>query len=149
MQTLIKRLNGWFQLIPDDLVALGLRFFPAMVFWLSGRTKVDGFAIKDSTWFLFETEFALPIIPPNVAAVLATVSEHVLPVLMILGLFTRLSAFGLLVMTAVIQIFVYPSAWVTHGLWAAALLAVVVRGPGRISLDHVLRLDGPPQKTTA
>lgn len=149
MQTLIKRLNGWFQLIPDDLVALGLRFFPAMVFWLSGRTKVDGFAIKDSTWFLFETEFALPIIPPNIAAVLATVSEHVLPVLMILGLFTRLSAFGLLVMTAVIQIFVYPSAWVTHGLWAAALLAVVVRGPGRISLDHVLRLDGPPQKTTA
>lgn len=149
MQTLIKRLNGWFQLIPDDLVALGLRFFPAMVFWLSGRTKVDGFAIKDSTWFLFETEFALPIIPPNVAAVLATVSEHVLPVLMILGLFTRLSAFGLLVMTAVIQIFVYPSAWVTHGLWAAALLAVVVRGPGRISLDHVLRLDGPPQKATA
>ena len=149
MQTLIKRLNGWFQLSPDDLVALGLRFFPAMVFWLSGRTKVDGFAIKDSTWFLFETEFALPIIPPNVAAVLATVSEHVLPVLMILGLFTRLSAFGLLVMTAVIQIFVYPSAWVTHGLWAAALLAVVVRGPGRISLDHVLRLDGPPQKTTA
>jgi len=149
MQTLIKRLNGWFQLIPDDLVALGLRFFPAMVFWLSGRTKVDGFAIKDSTWFLFETEFALPIIPPNIAAVLATVSEHVLPALMILGLFTRLSAFGLLVMTAVIQIFVYPSAWVTHGLWAAALLAVVVRGPGRISLDHVLRLDGPPQKTTA
>lgn len=149
MQTLIQRLNGWFQLVPDDVVALGLRFFPAMVFWLSGRTKVDGFAIKDSTWFLFETEFALPIIPPNVAAVLATVSEHVLPVLMIIGLFTRLSAFGLLGMTAVIQIFVYPSAWVTHGLWAATLLAVVARGPGRISLDHVLRLDASPQKATA
>lgn len=143
MRILIERLNGWFGLIPHDLAAFGLRFFPAMVFWQSGRTKVDGFAIKDTTWFLFESEFALPLIPPHVAAVMATVAEHVLPVLMIVGLLTRFSALGLLAMTAVIQIFVYPSAWVTHGLWAAALLGVMAWGPGRVSLDHVLRLDSP------
>lgn len=141
MCMLIERLNGAFSSIPRDLTALALRFFPAMVFWQSGQTKVEGWAIKDSTWFLFETEFALPVVLPEVAAVMATVAEHLLPVLMIVGLMTRLSAFGLLFMTAVIQIFVYPSAWVTHGLWAAALLAVVAFGPGRISLDHLLRLD--------
>jgi len=141
MRILIERVNGLFGAIPADLTAFAIRFFPAMVFWQSGRTKVDGFSIKDSTFFLFESEFALPLIPPHLAAVLATVAEHVLPVLMIVGLMTRLSAFGLLVMTVIIQIFVYPSAWVTHGLWAAALLVVVTGGPGRLSLDHLLRLD--------
>lgn len=134
-------LNRLIAHIPDTPVALMLRVFPALVFWQSGRTKVDGFTIKESTWFLFEQEYALPLVPPDMAAVMATLAEHVLPVLMILGLFTRLSALGLLAMTAVIQIFVYPQAWTTHGLWAAALLAVAARGPGRLSLDHWLRLD--------
>ncbi len=58
-----------------------------------------------------------------------------------LGLFTRLSAFALLMMTAVIQTFVYPGAWVTHGLWAATFLTVIAFGPGRLSLDHPLGLD--------
>jgi putative oxidoreductase len=138
---MIAALNTLFARIPADAVLLALRFFPAVVFWQSGRTKVDGFAIKDSTWFLFEHEFALPLIPHTWAAVLATVAEHVLPALMIVGLLTRVSAFGLLAMTAVIQVFVYPSAWVTHGLWACALLAVAAWGPGRWSLDHALRLD--------
>lgn len=143
MISLIRQLNGLLDRIPNDFVALALRVFPAMVFFQSGRTKVDGvFSIKDSTWFLFENEYALPIIPSNLAAVLGTTAEHVLPILMILGLATRFSALGLLVMTAVIQIFVYPGAWITHGLWAAALLAVVARGPGAWSLDRVLGLDG-------
>lgn len=137
----ITRLNRALAAIPAAPVALMLRVFPALVFLQSGRTKVEGFSIKDSTWFLFEHEYALPLIPPPVAAVMATVAEHVLPVLLILGLFTRLSALGLLGMTAVIQIFVYPDAWMTHGLWAAALLAVVARGPGRWSADHRLGLD--------
>ncbi len=145
MSALISRLNLLAARIPFDIVALMLRIFPALVFWQSGRTKVDGWRIADSTWFLFEQEYALPLIPPPVAAVMATAAEHLLPVLMILGLFTRLSAFGLLAMTAVIQIFVYPDAWMTHGLWAAALLAVVALGPGRISLDHFLGLDARPQ----
>lgn len=142
MISIIRNLNEFFNRIPDDLVALALRIFPAMVFLLSGRTKVEGlFSIKDSTWYLFENEYALPLIPSDIAAVLATTAEHVLPILLILGLFTRFSAFGLMCMTAVIQIFVYPDAWVTHGLWAAALLAVVARGPGNISLDRLLGLD--------
>ena len=131
-----------FDRIPAAPVALVLRVFPALVFWQSGRTKVEGLSIKDSTWFLFEHEYALPLIPSDLAAVAATVAEHLLPVLLILGLFTRLSALGLLAMTLVIQIFVYPDAWMTHGLWAAPLLAVVAQGPGAWSLDRVLRLDG-------
>ncbi len=139
--TPIARLNRLSARIPDDLVSLMLRVFPALVFWQSGRTKVEGFSIKPSTWFLFEQEYALPIIPSDVAAVMATVAEHLLPALLVLGLMTRLSALGLLAMTAVIQVFVYPDAWITHGLWAAPLLAVAARGPGRWSLDHHLGLD--------
>lgn len=138
---MIGRLNTALSRAPLDLTALMLRVFPALVFWQSGRTKVEGWAITDSTWFLFEHEYALPLIPPHLAAVMATVAEHVLPVLMILGLMTRLSALGLLGMTAVIQLFVYPSAWATHGLWAAALLGVVTLGPGRVSLDRVIGWD--------
>lgn len=147
MRALFNQTNDLLGRIPQDVVSLALRIFPAMVFFQSGRTKVEGlFSIKESTWFLFEHEYALPLIPSNLAAVLATTAEHLLPILMILGLATRLSALGLLAMTAVIQIFVYPDAWVTHGLWAAALLAVVARGPGALSLDHLLGLDGKAGK---
>jgi len=139
---MLTRLNALPARIPADLVALMLRFFPAVVFWQSGRTKVQGLSIKESTWFLFEHEYALPLIPSTWAAVLATLAEHALPVLLVLGLMTRFSALGLLAMTLVIQIFVYPGAWVTHGLWAAALLAVAAQGPGRLSLDHLLGLEG-------
>lgn len=140
----IRRLNSLLSHIPLDVVRLMLRVFPAMVFFSSGRTKVEGlFSIKDSTWFLFENEYALPLIPSSLAAVMATTAEHVLPILLILGLGTRLSALGLLGMTLVIQIFVYPGAWVTHGLWASALLALITMGPGTLSLDRLLGLEGP------
>ena len=138
---MIRTFNRTLSAIPHAPVAMMLRVFPALVFWQSGRTKVEGLSIKDSTWFLFEQDYALPLIPPHLAAVMATVAEHLLPVLLILGLFTRLSALGLLGMTAVIQIFVYPDAWMTHGLWAAPLLAVVAQGPGRWSVDHVAGID--------
>jgi putative oxidoreductase len=142
MTAAIPRLNALVARIPEDAVLLALRIFPALVFFQSGRTKVEGvFSIKDSTWFLFENEYALPIIPSDLAAVMATVAEHVLPILMILGLLTRFSALGLLAMTAVIQIFVYPGAWITHGLWAAALIAVAAYGPGAWSADRLLGLD--------
>lgn len=143
MIPMIRSLNGLFDRIPSDVVALALRVFPAMVFFQSGRTKVEGlFSIKDSTWYLFQHEYALPLIPYELAAVMATIAEHALPILLIAGLFTRFAALGLLVMTAVIQTFVYPGAWITHGLWAAALLALIARGPGAWSLDRVLGLDG-------
>lgn len=138
---MIRPLNSLIARIPADGVLFALRLFPALVFWQSGRTKVEGMSIKDSTWFLFEHEYALPLIPHSWAAVLATVAEHLLPALLIAGLLSRVSALGLLAMTAAIQIFVYPSAWVTHGLWACALLATAAWGPGRWSVDHALRLD--------
>jgi putative oxidoreductase len=142
MRAQFRSLNALFDRIPWDAVALALRLFPAIVFLQSGRTKVEGlFSIKESTWFLFEHEYALPLIPPNLAAVLATTAEHLLPALMIIGLGTRFAALGLLGMTAVIQIFVYPDAWITHGLWAAALFALIARGPGAWSLDRLLGLD--------
>jgi putative oxidoreductase len=124
--------------LPYSLVALAARIFPAAVFWQSGRTKVDGFAVKDSTFFLFEYEYALPVIDPAIAASMATIAEHVFPVLLLIGFATRYAALSLLIMTATIQIFVYPGAWITHGLWAAALLIVVARGPGVLSIDHLI-----------
>lgn len=139
--TPILRFNRLAARLPLDAVRLGLRLFPALVFLQSGRTKVDGFAIRDSTWYLFAHDYALPLIPPEVAAVSATTAEHLLPALMILGLCTRLAALGLIGMTAVIEIFVYPEAWITHGLWASALFALVVLGPGRWSLDRAFGLE--------
>ncbi|SEM63616.1 putative oxidoreductase [Gemmobacter aquatilis] len=124
--------------LPWDVAALALRLFPALVFLASGQTKVDGFAIADSTWYLFEHDYALPLIPPAWAAVAATLAEHVFPVLLILGLATRASALALLGMTLTIQIFVYPDAWATHGLWAACFLGLIAGGPGRLSLDRQL-----------
>jgi putative oxidoreductase len=127
------------RLISHDLIALTCRFSIAGVFWLSGRTKVEGwFTLTDTTFLLFRQDYALPLIPPEWAAYLATGAEHLLPILLVLGLFTRLAALGVLGMTAVIQLFVYPSGWPTHLSWAAPMLYLVGRGPGRWSLDHVL-----------
>lgn len=142
----IRRLNGLAEWLPYSLVALAARLFPAAVFWTSGRTKLDGLSLKPSALFLFENEYALPILPPELAARLATMAEHLFPVLLVLGLMTRLSALALLGMTAVIQIFVYPSAWQTHGLWAACFLILIARGPGAWSLDRVLGLDATTRR---
>ena len=140
---LILRSNGLADRLPWEIAALALRLFPAAVFFTSGRTKVEGlFHIKDSTWFLFQTDYALPLIPPAMAAVMATMAEHVFPALLVLGLFTRVSALALMAMTLVIQVFVYPEAWQVHGLWIACFLALILRGPGRLSLDRMLGLDG-------
>ena len=139
--TPIPALNRALGRVPLDAVSLALRIFPALVFLQSGRTKVEGFTIKPATYYLFEHDYALPLIPPGIAAVMATTAEHLLPALMILGLFTRCAALGLIGMTAVIEIFVYPEAWITHGLWASALFALVVLGPGRLSLDRAFGLE--------
>jgi putative oxidoreductase len=143
---LLRRLNGVLSRTPLDAALIGARLFPAAVFWQSGRTKVEGFSIKDSTFYLFEHVYALPLIPPPLAAWLATIAEHVLPVLLVLGLLTRLSALGLLVMTLVIQVFVFPEAWVTHGLWATALLLLVACGPGRLSIDRAAGIERLPSR---
>ena len=124
--------------IPDSLVSLIARLAAGGVFWRSGQTKIDGFHIKDSTFFLFREEYGVPLLPPDFTAYLTTISENVFSVLLIVGLASRLSAAWLLAMTTVIQIFVYPSGWPDHILWATALLVVISRGPGVLSLDHIL-----------
>jgi putative oxidoreductase len=122
-----------------SFIALLARLAVASVFWRSGQTKVEGlFQIKENTFFLFQEEYKVPLLPPDVAAYIATVSEHVFPVLLVLGLASRLSALALLGMTAVIQLFVYPDGWPEHILWAALLLLIIARGPGAISLDHLI-----------
>jgi putative oxidoreductase len=138
----LRPLHALLARIPDDLLLLAARVFPAAIFWQSGRTKVDGFALNDTAIFLFEEEYRLPLLAPEFAAALAAIGEHVFPVLLVLGLATRLSALALLGMTLVIQVFVYPDAWPTHGVWAVALLLVAMKGPGAWSLDRALRIDG-------
>lgn len=138
---LYNRLARGAEAIPHAVVALTARFGIASVFFLSGRTKVDGLlTVNDSAYALFADEYRVPLLPSDIAAHLATYAEHLLPVLLVLGLFTRLSALGLLAMTAVIQSFVYPDAYPTHLSWAAILIYLVARGGGAFSLDRLLRL---------
>ena len=128
------------RILSDDLLLAVARWGVASVFFLSGRTKVEGIlTIKPSTYDLFASEYALPLIPSEWAARLATGAEHLFPPLLVLGLFTRTSALALLGMTTVIEIFVYPDAWPTHLSWAGLLLPLVARGGGNWSLDRVLR----------
>ena len=89
---------------------------------------------------LFRDEYRLPLVDPALAAHAAAYAEHALPLLLVLGLGTRVAALGLLAMTAVIQVFVYPDAWPTHLSWAAPLLLIAARGGGAWSLDRALGL---------
>ena len=119
---------------------LVLRLPIAVVFWRSGRTKVEGwniFSVKDTQYLLFREEFGMPL--PELTAHLTAIAEHILPILLVLGLFTRLSALGMFIMTMVIQFFVFPDAWLgAHMFWAAILFAVIALGPGPVSLDRLL-----------
>ena len=129
------------RLTPHSFLALTDRIALAGIFWLSARTKVDGwFTISDSAYALFRDEYKLPLIPPHLAAQMATVAEHLFAVLLVLGLCTRLSALALLGMTLVIQVFVYPDAWPTHLSWAGLMLYLVGRGGGAVSLDRAIGL---------
>lgn len=147
---------GWanraMQAIPASLIALIGRFSLAAVFWKAGQTKIENFSLDlidgrfdlgwprlaESTLYLFQEEYALPLLSSEVAAYLATFAEHALPVMLLLGLGTRFAALGLLTMTLVIQVFVYPDAYVVHGTWAAIALMLMARGGGYLSLDYVV-----------
>ncbi|MEZ5742262.1 MAG: DoxX family protein [Sphingomonadaceae bacterium] len=128
--------------IPEAIALFFTRVALAGVFWRSGRTKVEEgslLSISDTTYFLFEEEYAGVPLPSDFAAVMATYSEHLFPILLVIGLFTRLSALALLGMTMVIQIFVYPEAWWSvHLLWVAMAGILIVRGAGAFSLDALL-----------
>ena len=127
------------RLVPEWLIALLCRLGIAGVFFLSARTKVDGIiTLKEQTFTLFQYEYNLPLLPPDAAAYLATYAEHVLSIALVLGIMTRLSALGLLGMTLVIQVFVYPDAWPTHLVWAGPLIYLIGRGGGALSIDRLL-----------
>jgi putative oxidoreductase len=152
MNALITGFIQWLEKIPHSLIAFIARFSIAAVFWKSGQTKIEGLAIDlfdgtfqiglphlaDSTIPLFKSEYALPLLSPELAAHLAASAEHVFPVLILFGLATRFSAMALLGMTLTIQLFVYPDAYPTHGTWAAVLLYLMARGPGLLSIDHLI-----------
>lgn len=135
----VARLSGR---VPESLALLFVRIALGGVFWRSGQTKVEPgtwFSLTDATRELFRTEYAGVPLPPELAAPMANAAEHVLPALLLAGLFTRFSALGLLGMTLTIQIFVYPDAWwPEHSLWVAMALVLIVRGGGLISLDALL-----------
>ena len=129
------------RVITHDLLALASRLAMAAIFFQSGRTKVEGLlTVTPGAYELFRSEYKLPVVPPDIAAHLAAYAEHLFPLLLVLGIFTRLSAIALLGMTLTIQIFVYPDAWPTHLSWAA-LLYLVGRGGGALSVDRLLKLD--------
>lgn len=148
-QALLDGIHDAMGALPNTVLALLARFSIAAVFWKSGQTKVEGLAVdivsgefqlgwprlSENAVALFREEYKLPLLPPEWGALLAATGEHVLPLMLLLGLATRLSALGLLGMTLVIQLLVYPGAYPTHGTWAAVLLYLMVHGPGQISLD--------------
>ncbi len=149
---LIDSVVSVFSRVPDSLIALIGRFSISAIFWKSGQTKVEGLAIdlvsgdfqfgwphlSESALELFRSEYRLPLLAPELAAPMAAFGEHLFPILILLGLATRFSSLALLVMTMTIQIFVYPDAYPTHGVWVTVLLVLIARGPGVISLDHWL-----------
>ena len=146
-------------LIVDRLVALGLRFVMARIFFLSGQSKIEGpvipidlnirdleffvvlpAQIKDSTFQMFETQYANLPIAPTVAAYLFTYAEFVLPICLVLGFATRFAALGLLIMTVLLQVYVLPAMWwPAHVYWASILLVLMSVGPGAVSIDAIIR----------
>ena len=109
---------------------------------MSARTKVaEGtlLSLSDNAVWLFSEEYKLPLLPPEIAAHLSLVAEHLFPILLVIGLASRFAALGLLVMTLVIEVFVYPAAYPVHGPWAVCCLVIMIHGPGILSLDHLIK----------
>lgn len=139
MRTLVTKAIGLMEAVPYSLIALLARIIIGLVFFKSGLTKIDGFALKDATFYLFAEEYKVPFIPPVLAAYMATAAELTMPWLIWFGFGARFAALALLGMTGVIQTFVYPDAYMTHGLWAVTLLVIVKFGAGTLSVDHMIR----------
>lgn len=130
--------------VAESFALVFVRLALAGIFWLSGRTKVEEgslLTVSENAIYQFsEDPFnKVPLLPPDIAAYLTTYAEHILPILLVLGLFTRLSALALLGMTLVIQFFVFPEAWwQVHILWVALAMVLIMRGGGFLTLDRFL-----------
>jgi putative oxidoreductase len=125
----------------EGMALLIVRIALAGIFWRSGRSKVvegSWLQVSDGTHFLFENDYASVPLPPDLAATMATYAEHLFPILLAMGLATRLSATALAIMTLVIQFFVFPEAWWSvHIVWIALAAILISRGSGLFSLDAV------------
>ena len=136
---------GLLNAVPYDVIALIARAATFSVFIRSGTQKLSDWS---ATLLLFQNEYHTPVLPPQVAAYMATTLEIGCSSLILIGLMTRVSTLLLLGMTATIQLFIYPDAWPTHIQWLAFMIVLVLRGPGRVSLDALIgpRLVGPALK---
>ena len=136
---------GLLNAVPYDVIALIARAATFSVFIRSGTQKLSDWS---ATLLLFQNEYHTPVLPPAVAAYMATTLEIGCSSLILIGLMTRVSTLLLLGMTATIQLFIYPDAWPTHIQWLAFMVVLVLRGPGRVSLDALIgpRLLGPALK---
>lgn len=123
--------------IPTALPELVLRLGVALVFWRSGQTKLP--LGNDTTTLLFREEYRVPLLPPELVAYLATIFELGCPILLVLGLLARPAAAILLAQILIIQIFVYPQSYSDHLLWTGPLLYLLLRGPGKWSIDALIR----------
>jgi putative oxidoreductase len=144
MIALLRRLDMLLAHIPHELLAPLARLSIGTIFLRSGLLKLEGWD-SGTTLALFREEYRLPLLSPEVASWMATGAELSLPVFLFLGLFTRPAALALLGMTLVIEIFVYPNAFDTHGVWAVSLLYLAKFGPGSLALDRLLL--GRPRPT--
>ncbi len=136
--TLLGRVRDFYDRLgrlPLSFIQLMARVSMAMIFWRSGQAKIANW---DLTLQLFANEYKVPVLPPEIAAPLAAAVELSTPVLLVLGLLTRVATLPMIGMTLVIQTFVYPMAWVDHLTWMAMLLLLLSRGPGVFSLDHLI-----------
>jgi putative oxidoreductase len=121
--------------VPLSLHQLLFRLAIAGVFIRAGMTKI---ASWESTIALFANEYKVPVLPPEVAAVMSSAVEIGGSILLVLGLGTRLATVPFLGMIATIQLFVYPEAWPEHLVWTSILLFLLTRGGGAISIDHLI-----------
>jgi putative oxidoreductase len=130
-----------------DAVRALLSRFPLSIIQLAGRIGVGvtffkAGILKYNSWEftvkLFEDEYRVPLLDPAVAARIAMIQELTIPILLFLGLATRIATVPLLGMIAVIQIFVYPNAYNDHLVWGAILVLVLTRGPGVFSVDYLI-----------
>jgi putative oxidoreductase len=128
---------------PLSVLQLMLRVAIAAVFWSSGLTKI---ASWQTTIALFRDEYMVPLLPPEIAAVMSATFELSCSALIVVGLATRLATLPLLGMTFVIEVFVYPEYWTMHLMWTSILLFLLTKGPGVLSVDHyagrLLRVKG-------
>jgi len=121
---------------PPSILQLMFRVAIAAVFWSSGLTKI---ASWDTTIALFRDQYMVPLLPPEIAAIISATIELSCSALIVVGLATRLATLPLLGMTFVIEVFVYPEYWTQHLMWASVLLFLLTKGPGVFSLDHYAR----------